>query len=221
MFEKHLRYVLLAAFLTGGCRSRISETVGSGGPVGPSVVEVGQGKHVILPRWPEFTKFNWTNRSEPGTGYVSMNGSYHAPLTLPSARTVLIEAEDGGITTQINVYLRPGPVERGDCLAPEQPDIRDDGPGAYVYVEELPEPIVRVPPSYPDAARIAGVDGTVMVQAFVCACGEVSDVRVVNSIPLLDQAAVEAVRQWLFKPALTDGEPVAVWVGIPVKFSLH
>jgi len=37
---------------------------------------------------------------------------------------------------------------------------------------------------------------------------------------LLDSAAEEAVRKWLFKPALTGGEPVAVWVGVPVKFTL-
>lgn len=93
--------------------------------------------------------------------------------------------------------------------------------GDYVYVEELPEAITRVPPTYPDAARRAGVAGTVMVQALVARDGSVADVRIVKSIPPLDGAAATAVRQWRFKPAMARGQPIAVWVGIPVKFSLH
>jgi len=90
-----------------------------------------------------------------------------------------------------------------------------------VYVDELPEALVRVPPEYPDLAREAGVSGTVMVQALVGRDGTVRDTRVVKSIPMLDAVAVRAVRQWTFKPARAEGKPVAVWVGIPVKFSLH
>jgi protein TonB len=93
--------------------------------------------------------------------------------------------------------------------------------GEYVYVEELPEAITRVAPQYPDLAREAGVDGTVMVQALVGKDGRVRDTRVVKSIPMLDAAAVTAVKQWVFKPALSNNKPVAVWVAVPVKFSLH
>jgi protein TonB len=103
------------------------------------------------------------------------------------------------------------------------PPSDDDMPkfGDYVYVEELPEAVTRIPPNYPDMAREAGVDGTVMVQALVGKDGRVRDVRVVKSIPMLDDAAKAAVRQWVFKPALSTNKPVAVWVGVPVKFSLH
>jgi protein TonB len=95
--------------------------------------------------------------------------------------------------------------------------------GDYVYVEELPEAVTKVTPIYPDIARDAGVDGQVLVQALVGKDGRVKDVRVVagKSIPMLDQAALTAVRQWIFKPALSNNKPVAVWVAVPVKFSLH
>jgi len=93
--------------------------------------------------------------------------------------------------------------------------------GEYVYVEELPEAITKVAPQYPDLAREASVDGTVMVQALVGKDGKVKDTRVVKSIPMLDAAAVAAVRQWVFKPALSNNKPVAVWVAVPVKFTLH
>ena len=93
--------------------------------------------------------------------------------------------------------------------------------GEYVYVEELPEAITKVNPQYPDIAREASVDGTVMVQALVGRDGRVKDTRVVKSIPMLDAAAVAAVRQWVFKPALSNNKPVAVWVAVPLKFTLR
>ena len=93
--------------------------------------------------------------------------------------------------------------------------------GEYVYVEELPEAITKAQPVYPDLAREAGVDGTVMVQALVGKDGKVKDTRVVKSIAMLDGAAEAAVKQWVFKPALSNNKPVAVWVAVPVKFTLH
>ena len=117
----------------------------------------------------------------------------------------------------------PGMAESGEgqqiVVAPSE----DEMPkfGEYVYVEELPEPVKKVTPLYPDLARDAGVDGTVQVQALVGKDGRVRDVRVVKSIPMLDESAKAAVRQWVFKPALSNNKPVAVWVGVPVKFSLN
>jgi protein TonB len=93
--------------------------------------------------------------------------------------------------------------------------------GEYVFVEELPEVITKVPPVYPDLAREAGVDGTVQVQALVGKDGKVKDTRVTKSISMLDASAIAAVKQWVFKPALSNNKPVAVWVAVPVKFTLH
>lgn len=116
----------------------------------------------------------------------------------------------------------PGVASDGDQQIQVAPP-SDDEPafGTYVYAEELPEVITKVQPAYPEMAREANVDGTVMVQALVGKDGKVHDVRVVKSIPLLDQAALDAVKQWIFKPALANNKPVAVWVGVPVRFNLH
>lgn len=111
------------------------------------------------------------------------------------------------------------PMEPPQIETP-QPEERPK-PDEYVYVEHLPEAITKVPPFYPDEARQARVEGTVIVQALVLKDGMVGDTRIAHSIPALDAAAVTAVRQWRFKPALTKGQPVAVWVAIPVKFALH
>ncbi len=141
------------------------------------------------------------------------------PVPVPDAEA----PQEQTIMTQEEISTStPGVAETGDgpiVVAPSD----DDMPkfGDYVYVEELPEAVTRVPPIYPDLAREAGVDGTVMVQALVGKDGKVKDVRVVKSIPMLDENAKSAVRQWVFKPALSNNKPVAVWVGVPVKFSLH
>jgi protein TonB len=113
----------------------------------------------------------------------------------------------------------PGVDTQGDNIV-VAPPTEEELPkfGEYVYVEELPEAITKVSPQYPDIAREAGVDGTVMVQALD---GKVKDTKVVKSIPMLDASATAAVKQWVFKPALSNNKPVAVWVAVPVRFTLH
>jgi protein TonB len=93
---------------------------------------------------------------------------------------------------------------------------RDDG----VYVEELPQAMDRTAPVYPEAARRAGITGTVMVEALVGKDGHVQATKIVRSIPELDAAAEAAVKKWVFEPAKSKGEPVAVWVAVPIKFSI-
>ncbi len=132
----------------------------------------------------------------------------------PPEQTIASQEEIAQVT--------PG-VEQGKGEIVVQPPSEDELPrfGEYVYVEELPEAITKVQPLYPDLAREAGVDGQVMVQALVGKDGRVKDTKVVKSIPMLDEAAIAAVKQWVFKPALSNNKPVAVWVAVPVRFSLH
>jgi protein TonB len=117
----------------------------------------------------------------------------------------------------------PGVESTGGDNIVVAPPAEDELPkfGEYVYVEELPEAVTKVQPVYPELARDAGVDGTVMVQALVGKDGKVKDAKVVKSIQMLDQAAIDAVKGWVFKPALSNNKPVAVWVAVPIRFSLH
>ena len=91
-------------------------------------------------------------------------------------------------------------------------------PNSFVAVDDPAEPIYTVKATFPELARQAGVEGTVVVQALVGADGRVRETRVVKSIPMLNGAAQEAVRQWRFKPAATSGQPVATWVSVPMAF---
>jgi TonB family protein len=88
-------------------------------------------------------------------------------------------------------------------------------------VDRLPVAGARIPPVYPEEARRSDVSGTVWIQALVDRSGQVLETNVTESIPVLDQAAVSAVEQWRFQPAMAEGVPVSVWVAIPVKFTLH
>jgi TonB family protein len=77
----------------------------------------------------------------------------------------------------------------------------------------------NVQPIYPDIARSARVTGTVQLEATISADGKVVDARVVHSVPLLDQAALDAVRQWEYQPSLLNGRPVPVVVMVNVNFA--
>ena len=86
---------------------------------------------------------------------------------------------------------------------------------------KAPQKIVDVAPAYPAIARNARVQGVVILEAVLDAKGRVESVRVLRSIPLLDQAAVDAVQQWRFTPALLNNEPVPVVMTVTVNFTLQ
>jgi len=85
---------------------------------------------------------------------------------------------------------------------------------------QAPRKIVNVPPHYPPHAQAAHVEGTVVLDAVIDPTGRVTDVRVTRSVNLLDQAAVEAVRQWRFTPTLLNGEAVSILLTVTVRFTL-
>lgn len=142
------------------------------------------------------------------------------PVPVPDAQA----PEEQTIASQEEISAStPGVAEgSGDQIQVQAPTDEGDGKlGEYVYTDELPELITRIQPVYPDLAREAGVDGTVQIQALIGKDGRVKDLKVVKSIPMLDKAAMDAVKQFVFKPALANNHPVAVSVMVPVRFSLH
>jgi protein TonB len=78
-----------------------------------------------------------------------------------------------------------------------------------------------VAPVYPEIARSARVGGVVILEAMIAADGSVRNVRVLRSIPLLDQAALDAVKQWRFTPTLLNGEAIPVVMTVTVMFALN
>jgi protein TonB len=86
----------------------------------------------------------------------------------------------------------------------------------------IPEPrkVRNVVPEYPDIARQARVQGVVILEAVIGPRGDVTSVKVLRGIPLLDQSAIDAVRQWVYTPTLLNGQPVPVIMTVTVNYKL-
>ena len=83
-----------------------------------------------------------------------------------------------------------------------------------------PKKLVNVPPRYPDDALQAKVQGAVVLDVVLDADGVPTDVQVSRGVPMLDAAAIEAVRQWRYEPTLMNGVPVPIALTVTVNFSL-
>lgn len=80
--------------------------------------------------------------------------------------------------------------------------------------------IRRVQPTYPPLARNAHVQGSVVLFAMISTAGVIENLRVVRGHPLLVGAAIDAVRQWRYRPYILNGEPIEVETEITVNFVL-
>ena len=92
---------------------------------------------------------------------------------------------------------------------------------AFVAVEHEPELVFMQRPEYPEIARDAGIEGSVLVRVLVAADGTVRQATVLRGVTGLDEAALAAVATAVFRPARQQGLPVAVWVIVPIQFSLR
>jgi TonB family protein len=86
---------------------------------------------------------------------------------------------------------------------------------------KAPTKIRDVRPVYPDIAQQARVQGVVIIETVIGPDGGVQDAKVLRSIPLLDEAALEAVRQWRFTPTLLNGVPIPVVMTVTVNFTVQ
>jgi protein TonB len=78
----------------------------------------------------------------------------------------------------------------------------------------------KVQPTYPALARSARIQGTVMLQAVISKQGTIENLIVLAGHPMLVPAAIDAVRQWHYRPYILNNEPVEVETQITVNFSL-
>ena len=79
----------------------------------------------------------------------------------------------------------------------------------------------HVAPVYPPIAQSARVQGIVIIEATIGPNGKVQEAKVLRSIPLLDQSALDSVKQWEFTPTLLNGVPVPVIMTVTVQFTLQ
>ncbi len=118
-------------------------------------------------------------------------------------------------------------LDLSDIPPPPPPPEEDDGMNIFVPFDEPPSPIggfrsIQKALKYPEIARKAGIEGRVIIQVQVSEKGKVLNTRVIKSLGHsgCDEAAVKAIKNVKWKPALQRDKPVKVWVAIPVIFRL-
>lgn len=141
------------------------------------------------------------------------------PDRLPSEATLDVGLE-GGVPGGVEGGV-PGGVVGGvvggieDAPPPPPQVVRVGG------VVHEPKKIRDVAPAYPLLARRARVQGVVILECTINPRGRVEGVQVLRGVPLLDEAAVAAVRQWVYTPTLFRGVPVSVVLTVTVNFTLR
>ena len=155
---------------------------------------------------------------------------------------VIIENVDIPQTQQID--NTPPPVRPSIPVPSDDEDIADDltldeldfddfnldapppppsGPKVvFIPYDDPPVATTPIRPIYPEIAQEAGIEGVVIVQAFIDASGRVKETLILKGVPNtgLDEAAMEAIRKTRFRPARQRERPVGVWISIPVNFKL-
>ena len=142
----------------------------------------------------------------------------------PSRPSIPVESEDEDLAEDITIEETD--LEDFDWEAPPPPP--DEGPNVrFIPYDEPPVPIggyatIQRNVRYPEIAQEAGIEGMVIVQAFVSAKGRVTEAVILKGIPNtgLNEAAMDAIKRTRFKPAKQRDRPVGVWVAFPVNFKL-
>ena len=122
----------------------------------------------------------------------------------------------GGLTSrQFQDQANPPAAQSGTVQQPELPQrVRvSNGVSQGLIVK-------KVQPKYPKKARKKRIQGTVVLQVVISKAGDIKTVELVSGDPLLAPAAIDAVKQWKYKPFLLEGNPVEVNTEIRVNFAL-
>jgi TonB family protein len=142
------------------------------------------------------------------------------PLLVPAAldavrnwvyRPTTINGEATEVRTEININFNLPPDENA-------PTVKRIRVGGNVEAANL---VTQVAPHYPAEAKQSGIQGAVKLQGLIGKDGHVQDLQVLSGEPVLAEAAVEAVKQWVYRPTLLSGEPVEVQTTIDVNFTLQ
>lgn len=150
-------------------------------------------------------------------------GGFVAPVEVPTEivpEAALDLGLEGGLAGGVEGGV-PGGVVGGIVGGlPDAPPPPPTGPVRVGLEVKEPRKVKDVRPVYPPLALQGGIGGTVVLECVIDPRGRVADVRVLKGLPLLDDAATEAVRQWVYTPTLINGEPTSVIMTVRVTFRL-
>ncbi len=127
--------------------------------------------------------------------YARLVTSLHKQESKKDSQT----ASNPGEPDENGVYHIGGPADRGPIPPPARADL----------------------PHYPPDAQAAGINGVVVAEIVIDPSGNVTDAKVVQSVPILDEEALRTVRNWRFAPTMVNGQPVPVRMNVNVNFTLR
>ena len=153
-----------------------------------------------------------SRRATVTTSVVLHTAAVALLVLLPLAGSVPLPASLSRITDYVQAQALPTPP----MPQPRAPS----GPMAVGGNVTPPRRIAYVPPVYPPIAQAARVEGTVILEAIISERGDVTALKVLRSVPLLDEAARAAVVQWRYSPTTLNGVTIAVIMTVTVTFSL-
>lgn len=164
-------------------------------------------------------------RVTPATPSAAINPDA-APLREPDsiAPEPLVPFDAAPIGADAIIGIPGGAAGEPFLIAPPPASPRPPAPLPPVRVGSIirpPQKVHHVAPSYPPIAQAARISGVVILEALIAEDGSVREVKVLKSVPLLDAAATDAVRQWRFTPTLLNGVPVQVIMSVTVSFTLN
>src|SRR5215207_2156604 len=127
----------------------------------------------------------------------------------------------GGVEGGIVGGVTGGIVGGLEAAPPPPPPPPPPAPVRVGGAIRQPTQLKKVNPVYPPIAQSARVQGVVIIEAIIGPDGRVTEAKVLRSIPLLDAAALDAVKQWVYTPTLLNGVPVPVIMTVTVNFTLQ
>jgi protein TonB len=153
-----------------------------------------------------------------------LDNPFIVPATIPTEidDDGWLDFDAGSVGTGVDVPGIDGGVSWG--APPMQPEPNRETPEpAPVRVGgdiRAPQKTVHVDPVYPKIAIQGRIEGFVILETIIDASGNVQGLRILRSVPLLDKAAMAAVRQWKYEPTRLNGQPVPIVMTVTVRFVL-
>jgi TonB family protein len=164
-------------------------------------------------------KYGWVEtvkvlRSIPGLDQAAIDAVkkwVHEPM--------IIEGEPKGVTFTVSCWFSPD-IKRSEMAVLGGVTGKDKKPPVRLIGDiKDPNPTKIIDPKYPQEAKEAGIEGEIIVEATTDPNGQVQDVKILKSIPELDQAAIDAIKLWFYDPIIIDGAPRGMIFQIKLTFS--
>jgi bla regulator protein BlaR1 len=213
---------------TGMMHMGPGELIDQGTTLEPLVEQLSwQLGHTVLDKTGLKGNYDFSLRWTPGqreAGMTKLMGS--TPVTEGTSSASSEPTLFTALEEQLGLKLEPqaAPMEILVIDHVEKPTVEPSEGSTPVRVPgEVMNGLVlkKVPPDYPETARQAHLQGTVVLDATISKDGDVENLRIISGHPMLAPSAIEAVKQWKYEPYLLNGEPVEVETQLQVNFTLQ